>query len=73
MRKAVTLSLPWELYAKSAKYCKKSSVKMSEMAREAIRDYLFKRELEEIRKTFTAHLNKRGIFTERDLMKALEK
>ena len=73
MRKAVTLSLPPELYAKSEKYCKKRSVKISEMAREAIRNYLFKMELDEIRRSFTAHLNKRGIFTEQDLMKAVEK
>ena len=70
-RKAVTISLPAELVRETSLFCKKWSVTLSEISREAIRDYLYNRSMQSARKTFSAHLHKRGIFTEQDLLKTL--
>ena len=70
-RKPVTVSLPADLVKETVNFCKKRSLTISEMTREAIRDYLFWQEMESSRKAFTAHLHQRGITSEQQLLKAL--
>jgi len=70
-RKPVTVSLPEELVKKTALFCKKRSVTLSEITRDAIRDYLYKQEMEQARKAFTTHLHKSGILSERALIRTL--
>jgi len=70
-RRAVTISLPADLFRETGAFCKKWSLTLSEISRDALRDYLYKRAMQGARKTFSAHLRKRGIFTEQDLIKTL--
>ena len=70
-RITVTVNLPEELVKKTALFCKKHSVKLSEIIRDAIRDYLHKQEMAQARTQFTAHLQKRGILSERSLLRTL--
>ena len=71
-RKPVTVSLPEELVKETARFCRARSVSLSEIAREALRDYLYRQELEQVRKAFTTHVQKRGISSEKALLKALD-
>jgi hypothetical protein len=71
-RRAVTISLPPDLVRETSAFCKKWSLTLSEISRDAIREYLYNRTMQGARKTFSAHLRKRGIFTEQDLLKTLQ-
>jgi metal-responsive CopG/Arc/MetJ family transcriptional regulator len=70
-RRAVTISLPADLVRETGAFCKKESLTLSEMARDALRDYLYSRKMQNARKAFSAHLRKRGLFTEQNLLKTL--
>lgn len=70
-RKPVTVSLPEELVKETARFCRKRSVTLSEITRDAIREYMYRQTMEEARRTFTSHLHKRGIFTEQNLIRHL--
>lgn len=45
---------------------------MSEMMRDAVRDYLYRKEMENARRQFTKHVQKLGISSEEELLKAVE-
>ena len=70
-RKPVTVSLPAELVKETALYCKKRSVTLSEITRDAIRTYLYQQEMRQARSAFTAHLHKRGLHSEQTLLRVL--
>jgi len=72
-RQVVTVSLPADLMKEAGSFCRRLSLTISEVTRDALRDYLAKREMEGARKAFSARLYKKKIFTESDLLKALEK
>lgn len=71
MRKAVTVSLPEDIYREAGAFCKSSGAKISEIVRDAVRDFLFKRRMEDSRRKFTAYVRRKGIYTEEDLLKRL--
>ena len=71
-RKPITISLPDELVRETNRFCKKHALTVSEIAREALRNYLYKEELEEARKSFTLHAQKIGIRSEDDLIKRIQ-
>ncbi len=70
-RKPVTVSLPEDLARETGRFCRARSLTLSEVAREALRDYLYKQEMTEARRRFTAHAQKHGIFTEHALLQHL--
>jgi metal-responsive CopG/Arc/MetJ family transcriptional regulator len=72
-RKPVTVSLPEDLARETGHFCRAHSVTLSEVAREALRDYLFKQELAEARRRFTTHAQKFGLLTEQALLKKLSR
>jgi hypothetical protein len=70
-RQPVTVSLPEILVKQTTRFCKKHSVTLSEITREAIAEYLHRQTLDEARRAFTAHVQKRGLFSEKDLLRRL--
>ena len=72
-RKPITVSLPEDLVKETSRFCKRHSLTVSEITREALRDYLYREELEDARKMFTAHVQTAGIFSEEDLVKRIAK
>jgi metal-responsive CopG/Arc/MetJ family transcriptional regulator len=72
-RKPVTVSLPAELVREAGTYCRKRSVTMSEIVRDAMRDYLHRQRLETLRRDFTEHLQKQGVLTEQELVRRLQR
>ncbi len=67
-RKPVTVSLPEKLVKETSRFCKEHSLTLSEIAREALGEYLYKQELELSRRVFSKHVQKIGIFSEQDLI-----
>jgi hypothetical protein len=45
---------------------------MSEVVRDAMKDYLFAENMEETRRTFTSRVQKRGVSSEQELIARLE-
>jgi|GEM_PF-3264230 len=70
-RKPVTISLPEDLAKETGRFCRNHSVTLSEIAREAFRDYLDRREMTDIRRRFTILAQKQGLLTEQSLLKKL--
>lgn len=70
-RKPATISLPHDLAQETGRFCRAHSVTLSHVAREALRDYLYKQELAHARRSFTAHAHRQGLLTEKDLLKKL--
>ena len=73
MRSVTSVSLPGDLVRAVSRFVKKRGMSVSEVAREAIRDYLYRQELEEARREFTAHVRRKGIFSEEELVKSIER
>jgi metal-responsive CopG/Arc/MetJ family transcriptional regulator len=71
-RKPVTVSLPADLVRETTRFCEKWSVTLSEIVREAVRDYLYNKQLDQARRRVTSHLRKRGILSEQDLLRFLQ-
>lgn len=71
-RKAVTVSLPDDLVREVGGYCRTRETTLSEMTREALREYLYRQKLQEARRAFTLHLEKLGIRSEEELIRRLE-
>ena len=71
-RKPVTVSLPSELLQEDRRFCRRRSITMSEVARDAMRDFFFRQRFEEASRHFTAHVRKMGISSEERLIKALQ-
>ncbi len=72
-RKPITVSLPEDLVKETNRFCKKHALTVSEITREALRNYLYKEELEDVRKSFTLHVQKLGIASEAELVKTIHK
>lgn len=72
-RKPITVSLPEDLVRETSRFCKRHAVTVSEITREALRDYLYREELEEVRKRFTLHVQKLGIGSEEELLKTIHR
>lgn len=72
MRNIVSVSLPENVTQEAKKYCKKQTVTMSEMVRDAVSEYLYRKEIENARRKFTLHVQKLGISSEEELLKAVE-
>jgi metal-responsive CopG/Arc/MetJ family transcriptional regulator len=70
-RKPATISLPEDLAQETGRFCRAHSVTLSHVAREAIRDYLYKQELASARRSFSAHAHRQGVLTEQELLKKL--
>lgn len=70
-RKPITVSLPEDLVRDTNRFCKKHALTVSEITRQALRNYLYKEELKEARKNFTLHVQKLGIGSEEDLLKTI--
>jgi metal-responsive CopG/Arc/MetJ family transcriptional regulator len=70
-RKPITVSLPEDLVKETGIYCRKKSLTMSEIARDALREYLYRQEMEQARKSFTSHVQKLAINSEEALQKSL--
>ncbi len=73
MRNVTSVSLPPDLVKAVGRFGRQKGVSVSEIARDALRDYLYWQELEEARRHFTAHVQKRGIASELDLVRTLDK
>ena len=71
MRQPITVSLPKELVLKTSRFCKQHSLTLSEVAREALRSFLYHEQMEEARRRFTLHVERQGISSEEDLNKKL--
>jgi len=71
-RQAITVSLPADLVKETGKFCQRLSLTISEVTRDALRDYLMKREMDQARRTFSARLHKKKIFSEEALLKTLK-
>lgn len=71
-RKPVTVSLPEEMVSAAGQFCKRRACTLSEVVRNAMKDYLFREEMEEARHAFTLRVQQEGIFSERDLIDRLE-
>ena len=72
-RKPVTISLPEDLTRRTGRYCRAHSLTLSEVAREALGDYLFRQEMAAARRRFTARLQRQGVLSEKELLKKLSK
>jgi metal-responsive CopG/Arc/MetJ family transcriptional regulator len=70
-RKPVTISLPDDLVQETNRFCRRTSVTVSEVAREALRDYLYRKDMDHARRDFTARLRGMGIASEKGLLKKL--
>ena len=73
MRSVTSVSLPPDLVKAVSRYVRRRGTTLSEVARDALRDYLYRQELEESRRQFTVHVQKRGIASEADLIASLHK
>jgi metal-responsive CopG/Arc/MetJ family transcriptional regulator len=72
-RVPITISLPSDLAKETSRFCKIHSLTVSEVARKAFHDYLYKEELDQTRKRFTLHVRKLGIKSERELIESLQR
>jgi len=67
MRKAITVSLPEPMARELERITKKDGVSRSEIMRESLRDYLWRREFEELRRRMVARARAQGVFTDEDV------
>ena len=73
MRQPVTVSLPKKLVSEAGKFCREHSITISEITREALREYLYQKQLEDARKMFTLKVEGLGISSEAELIRRLER
>jgi metal-responsive CopG/Arc/MetJ family transcriptional regulator len=71
-RKPVTVSLPQELVNTAGQFCRRRSRTLSEVVRDAMKDYLLRENWEEARHRFTVHIQRKGLSSEQDLISRLE-
>jgi metal-responsive CopG/Arc/MetJ family transcriptional regulator len=71
-RKPVTVSLPDGLVRDANRFCRKRAVTLSEVTRDAIREYLVRKELDQVREGVSRRLQRSGILSEKELLKRLE-
>lgn len=69
MRDTVTISLPPEIKKQLDKVAKKEQVNRSDIIREALRRYLFRTELEAIRRKMVPKAQSMEIYTDEDIFK----
>ena len=67
MRQTVAVSLPNELKKTLDKVCKEEGVSRSDLVRESLREYLFKRRFRRLRARMLAKASVRGIHTDQDV------
>jgi predicted DNA-binding protein len=70
-KKAISVTVPYELAEALEKMGKKQGVTTSFLVSEAVKTYCDKKVLEEMRKDFSAHAAKMGIFTEEDIERVI--
>lgn len=70
MRHSVSISLPESIFREFRVYCKKEKASASEIIRQALRAYFFKREFSRLRRLAMIEAAKRGInITEEEIFK----
>ncbi len=71
MRESVTISLPGELKAELDRLTATDGVSRSDVMREALREYLFARQLEELRRQMIPYAEAQGVFTDEDVFREI--
>jgi metal-responsive CopG/Arc/MetJ family transcriptional regulator len=71
MRQAITISLPESVKKELDSVVAQEHLNRSDVVREALRRYFAAREFQRLRGLMTAEAEKRGIFTDEDVFKAL--
>lgn len=70
MRHSVSISLPEGIYKQLKTECKKENANGSEMVRQALRVYFFRKELDRVRRIARIEAEKRGIeLTEEEIFR----
>lgn len=70
MRHSVSISLPEGIYKQLKAECKKENANSSEVVRQALRVYFFRKELDRLRQIARIEAKKRGIaLTEEEIFK----
>ena len=69
MRETITVSLPGWLRRKLDKLTKQEHLNRSDVVREALRQYLVRREFQRLRTTLIPEAEKRGIYTDEDVFR----
>lgn len=71
MRESVTISLPVELKAELDRLTATDGVSRSDLMREALREYLFARQLQELRCQMIPYAEAQGVFTDEDVFREI--
>jgi len=71
MRETISISLPAELKADLDRYAEAEGVSRSEMARAAVREYLFLRRFRSLRAELVLYAEAQGIFTDEDVFRVV--
>jgi metal-responsive CopG/Arc/MetJ family transcriptional regulator len=71
VRESVTISLPEELKAELDRLTSADGVSRSDVMREALREYLFARQLEELRRQMIPYAEAQGVFTDEDVFREI--
>ncbi len=72
MRQVISISLPESVKKQLDGVVAEEHVNRSDVVREALRRYLANREFQRLRGLMTAEAEKRGIYTDEDVFKALK-
>jgi hypothetical protein len=64
--------VPSQLVKETARFCKRRFVTFWKIARKALRDVLWRREIDKVRRAVSSRLRKRGILSEQQLLKLLQ-
>jgi metal-responsive CopG/Arc/MetJ family transcriptional regulator len=71
VRESVTISLPEELKAELDRLTATDGVSRSDVVREALREYLFDRQLQELRRKMIPYAEAQGVFTDEDVFREI--
>lgn len=71
MRESVTISLPEDLKTELDRLTATDGVSRSDVMREALREYLFARQLQELRRKMIPYAEAQGVFTDEDVFREI--
>lgn len=69
MRETITISLPAGLRRRLDRLTKQESLNRSDVVREALRQYLARREFQRLRASLVPEAEKRGLYTDEDIFR----
>jgi metal-responsive CopG/Arc/MetJ family transcriptional regulator len=71
VRESVTISLPEDLKTELDRLTATDGVSRSDVMREALREYLFARQLQELRRKMIPYAEAQGVFTDEDVFREI--